>query len=80
MCSKKGVSAANESDGIRKRVEDHPIPAATSAPRGGCQKTSLAARNPCAPNSLQLLRNDPVPFFSGKKSLTENLTSLIATQ
>jgi len=38
-------SAADGFGGIRERVEDHPIHAATYAPGSGCQKTPLAARD-----------------------------------
>jgi hypothetical protein len=48
LCS-IGVSEADGSCGIREEVEDHPIPAATSAPGGGSQKTLLEARDRCAP-------------------------------
>jgi hypothetical protein len=42
------VSSADGSGRICEMVIDHPIPAATSALGGECQKTPLAARDRCA--------------------------------
>ena len=50
MCS-IGVLAADGFGGICERVEDHPIPAATSARGAGCQKTPLEASDRCAANA-----------------------------
>jgi hypothetical protein len=50
LCS-IGVSEADASCGIREWVEALPIPAATSVPGGGSQKTLLEARDRWAPSA-----------------------------